>query len=255
MVEQIEVTGMVISAMPIGEYNKRLVLVTKEKGKINVFVNGARKQNSRFAAGSQPFSFGKFHIYPGKDAYNLGNMEITEYFDDVSKDIESMYYGFYFLELAGALTVENNDGVKVLRLLYSTLRAVVKSQNTRGQDNNISLRLIRRIFELRMLEINGSYPNIFRCCKCGTSDNLVALDFFQGSVTCKACLQDTMTATYEPGTIFTMQHIIARPVEKLYSFKVSDKVLTELESIMDRLMGTYVHKEMKSLEALSFLRL
>lgn len=54
MIETVTVIGMVISYMAISEYDKRLVLLTKEFGKITAFARGARKTTSQFLAGSQP---------------------------------------------------------------------------------------------------------------------------------------------------------------------------------------------------------
>ena len=45
MREIVELTGMVIKTMPIGEYDRRITLITKERGKVSAFVKGARHQS------------------------------------------------------------------------------------------------------------------------------------------------------------------------------------------------------------------
>ena len=60
------VTGIILKQTPIGEYDRRICLLTKEKGKISAFVRGARKQGSRFAAATNSFAFGTFKLYAGR---------------------------------------------------------------------------------------------------------------------------------------------------------------------------------------------
>lgn len=99
MIDSLVLTGMVIKATDVGEFDKRLVILTKERGKIVAFARGARRPKSMFVAVTRIFAFGEFILYEGREAYTLQKADIENYFTEISNDIEAMCYGSYFWNL------------------------------------------------------------------------------------------------------------------------------------------------------------
>ena len=243
---QIVLTGMVLSTMPVGEYDRRVVILTKEQGKISAFAKGARRPNSPLVGAVNPFAFGEFTMYEGRTSYTIQSAGISNYFAELRDDMVGAYYGFYFLEFADFYTREFNDEREMLKLLYQTLRALINP--------HIPNRLIRYIFELKALTINGQAPQVFQCVTCGDKDRPAVFSAVKGGLVCGKCSRGVIDGVIlDNSTLYSMQYIESSSIEKLYTFTVTDKVLSELGEILKRLMEVYVGKRFKSLEILETL--
>lgn len=149
MRETANLTGMVLKATPSGEYDRRLVILTRERGKITAFARGAKRPGNQLMAVSRPFVFGQFRLFEGREAYSLQGAEISNYFTELSQDVESACYGSYFLEFADYYSRENMDAGELLLLLYQSLRALLKP--------SLPNSLVQLVFELRAMTISGEY--------------------------------------------------------------------------------------------------
>ena len=214
MSDGITLTGMVLSSMPIGDYDKRIVLLTRERGKIAAFARGARRPKSVLLGASRLMAFGSFDLYEGRDSYTLRSARIQDYFDELSKDLEQIGYGSYFLEVAATYTVEGVESSSVLTLLYLSLKAL--------QKKSIPKLLVRYVFELRMMVENGVYN-----------------------------LEPPIPVS--DSTAYTIYHVGTAPLAKLYTFSVSDQVLEELGKCLEIYRPRYLEGRFTSLDILKSL--
>ena len=208
MQEQIRDKGIIIKAEPIGEYDRRVVILTENRGKISAFARGARRPNSKFVASTNPFVFGNISLFAGRNSYTLTDMEAVEYFDSLRLDFDKSMYGMYFLELADYYTRENNDDRDMLKLLFVSLKAL-----SRGLIDNS---LIRAIFELRAVAVNGEFPGLEL---------------------------RSMSETAE----YTIKFIISADFAKLYSFTLKDEVMNEVINYSALVVDKMIHHSFNSL--------
>ena len=225
-VNQIILTGIVLSTMPVGEYDRRVVILTKEQGKISAFARGARRPNSPLVGALNPFSFGTFTMYEGRTSYTIQSASISNYFAELRGDIIGAYYGFYFLEFTDYYTKEFNDEREMLKLLYQSFRAL--------ENSRYSKELVRAVFELKAITINGEGPQVFACMHCHAKEDLCFFSVKRGGIFCRTCAKEVQGMYISDST-------------RLYSFTVSEEVLRELKMIMKEYMAYYVHHDFKSL--------
>ena len=216
--DEIMTPGIILSVMPIGEYDRRTELLSAQFGRISAFARGARKPGSSLVSVTRAFAFGQFSLVQGKSSYNIRSAQISTYFETLTQNLDKACYGFYFLEIARYYSRENVEASDMLKLIYCSLRAL--------ELDKIPDRLIRYIYELKMLHINGLCPTLERLVS-GTGSYSFAKDLSAGSR--KA-----------------FRYVTEAPVEKLFSFTLSEEVLEEFGHVTRRLLKQSTDREFKS---------
>lgn len=240
MKDKLILTGMVLLAAPAGEYDKRLVILTKERGRITGFARGARKQNSPLLAACNPFVFGEIEVYEGRDAFTIVRFVVKDFFRELALEPELSAYGFYLLELVNYFTKEGLDGSATMKLLYVSIRALIKNQ--------VPPSLIKIIFELRLMVIHGIYPDVFQCKNCGSKEELFFFSKDQSSVLCDNCGKLLKANRVEESTIYALQYMISCKIEQLYLFRVVPKVQEQLEEIVSAMLNSQVDRQFTSIQ-------
>jgi len=237
-----EVHGMELSAMPVGEYDRRIVLLTKERGKISAFAKGARRPNSPLMGVTRAFVFGTFQMYEGRTSYTLKQANITNFFEEILTDYSAVCYACYFAELADYYARENLDATDMINLLYVTLKALTRAA--------VSLDLIKCIYELRLISINGECVDLFACKACGKENQKLAgySGKLQGLMCTDCSKVHGSLINCSPSTVYALQYIITAPIDKLYTFTLSAQCLAELEEIVGLIVSSTIDKKFKSLD-------
>lgn len=218
------VTGLVLSSGNIGETDRRIVLLTREKGKISAFARGAVKPKNPLVTATQVFTFGEFFVYTGRDSYTVTGAEVKNHFSGLIRELDKYYYASYLCEIADYYTRENLNAKNELLLLYQALRALEK--------NIIENELVRYIYEWRMLLIGGEYPEVTKCIVCGESENLTHFSVKRHGCLCGRCSGSAVDAVpVSGGMLYTLRYIMSAGLKSLFAFTVKEDIMAEFKNL------------------------
>ena len=215
MREDCRLTGVVLQAQPVGEYDRRCVILTRERGRITAFARGARRATSPFLAATNPFVFARFTLYEGRDAYTFAGAEVIDYFTELAQVQPGVWYGFYFLELASYYGQEGMEAYGMVDLLYTALRALKRE--------SLPPKLIRRIFECRMMGENGDFA------------------------------PPEEPGDLDPGAFYALGYASGAPFARLFAFSLSETSMEAFAEAVENGRRRAVDRTLKSLAVIEEL--
>ena len=217
MSEIIGLNGIILSSQPMGEYDRRVVILSRERGKIACFAKGARKPTNHLAGLTRVFSFGTFFVYEGRSSYSIHGADIKNYFEKVLKDYDATLYACYFCEIADYYGREGLESKDAINLLYAAISSLINPALER--------KLTKAIYEIRVVVDQGECPPLNE-------------------------LFVSPSETFSSNTLKAYNYVLTTNADKLFKFTVGDDTIMQMEMIAEKIISYAIDKKLKSKEML-----
>jgi DNA repair protein RecO (recombination protein O) len=172
--------AVVLRTHPLGEADRIITLLTKERGRIRAVAKGVRRTKSRFGARLEPFMVVDVQCYEGRNLDTVTQAEsIATYGQTIARDYAVYTAATVMVETAEQLTEEHEPSTQQYRLLSGALRSLGGAEHDPA--------LVLDAYLLRSLAVAGWAPSFHDCAKCGTLGPHSAFNIAAGGAVCPVC--------------------------------------------------------------------
>lgn len=238
----ITVKGIVLKEKAVGENGKFIDVLTSENGVIELTVKGARKINSEFLSSTQLFAYSEF-CYNESGKYRfLNSAEPIRIFYNLRNSLSKVSLACYFAEvlLYCAEPQPNND---ILRLFLNTLHFLEKDLRNE--------KMLKSIFELRLMSEIGFMPDIVGCHSCGAFEpNEAFFSMKDGCFFCKECFSGNPYNFYKINisVLSSVRHIVLTDFDRLFNFRTSENTMNILSDFAEKYLLFCLERNFRTLD-------
>jgi DNA repair protein RecO (recombination protein O) len=160
-VNSYRVEGIVIRTHKLGEADRIITVLSRERGKLRAVAKGVRRTRSKFGARLEPFSRVELFIAPGKNLDIITQAEtLNVYGEALALDYSRWTIGQTILETADRIASEDSVPAETqYLLLVGALRALTEKEHDGF--------LVLNAYLLRALSMAGYSPVLTECAICG----------------------------------------------------------------------------------------
>ena len=118
------IDGLVLREMNSGENDKRLLVLTAEKGKIWICAKGGRSIKSNKSAICRAFTYAEFEIYEKNNMFYLSGGSPNKAFFAYKTDLDGYALACYVTAICEEITGEEAEASEALRATLNTFYAI-----------------------------------------------------------------------------------------------------------------------------------
>ncbi len=233
--------GIIINERPLKDKDKIITVLTREKGVISIFANGAKVGKHSSATSLLAYSDLSLASTKG-DSYVLKDAVPKQVFFRLREDLTVLSLAQYFAELTYELCPREDKAEEELSLILNSLHLLC--------DGKKDISLVKSVTELRLLTLAGYMPAVECCCECGCdlTQEEIFFDYTTGEFFCEKCRGSKRLLPCSVGVLSAMRYICLAPPNKIFSFSLSEDGLSALSDISERYLKSITRKKFKTLD-------
>ncbi len=102
--------ALVVDRYPFKEFDSRVIVFSKDKGRLDLVARGARRSTSKIACHIEPISISSIMIVPGKTYDYAGSVKGSNFYSGIKKDLDKVMLAGRALCLIKNITKEGEEG-------------------------------------------------------------------------------------------------------------------------------------------------
>jgi DNA repair protein RecO (recombination protein O) len=233
--------GIVLRGHDLGEADRILTILTRDRGKIRAVAKGVRKMTSKKAGHLEPFCRTSLLLAQGRDLDVVSQAEMIDGFAHLRSTLDLLGPAFYLAELVDAFTEDGAEHRALYEAFTSALVALEHGADTAA---------VTRWFELFVLTANGLAPSWTVCAGCGAPiepETEYVFSLERGGLLCPNCRsRDPLALPVMPGTVKVLRLLAREPLARIVRLRMPYDALSEAEEIMARAIRVAAERELRS---------
>ena len=239
--------ALILRTYKLGEADRIVVFLTRDRGKKRGVARGARRARSRYVGALEPMTRAGVAYYERelRDLVRLNYVEPQRSPLSAVMTVDGasvLGHVGYFAELIDEWAPEAHADERLYRLGSAVIDALAAGA---------PIERLARYFEYWILRLQGVYPELRVCPGCGTAlETGAVMPPREHMFVCRSCAPSSHGTGISPAALAFLRAAARTAPERMDSLALDARASRELETAHRRLLITHLEKELKSVRVL-----